>query len=62
MKVKWPTELVEKAEWEIKMFERCSMETCAELVAEVKRLREYERRRNFLDVAHSLCPEVLGPK
>lgn len=60
MKVKWPKELVAKADFEMEMFERCSMETCAELIAEVKRLQEYERRRNFLDVAHSLCPGSDG--
>jgi len=33
-------ELVEKAEFELEVFERCSQVTCRELIAEVKRLRE----------------------
>lgn len=35
----YPTELIEKAEYELKVFERCSQETCEELINEVKALR-----------------------
>lgn len=35
----YPTELVEKAKYEMKVFERVSADTGTELIAEVKRLR-----------------------
>lgn len=35
----WPTELVAKAKYELRIFERVAMDTGAELVAEVERLR-----------------------
>ncbi len=37
--MKYPTELLEKAKWEMKVFERCSAQTCEELVRELQRLR-----------------------
>jgi len=38
--VKYPTELVAKAQYEMHVFERVSADTGAELIAEVIRLRE----------------------
>lgn len=42
----YPTELVEKAEYEAHVFERVSAETGVELIEEVKRLRAF---RSFLE-------------
>lgn len=38
-KFKYPTELIARAEYEMKVFERCAADTCADLIAEIKRLR-----------------------
>lgn len=35
----WPTELVAKAEYEFALFDKPSIDTCTELLAEVKSLR-----------------------
>ena len=40
----YPTELIEKAKFELKTFERVSADTGVELVAEVERLREVLKR------------------
>ncbi len=36
----YPTELLARAKHEMKVFERCTAETCQELIDEVVRLRE----------------------
>jgi len=55
----YPTELVEKAKFEMAIFERVSAETGNELIAEVLRLRaqvnemlvrQYEERSSALDL------------
>lgn len=35
----WPTELVAKAEYEITLFDRPSIDTCNDMLAEIKSLR-----------------------
>lgn len=40
----YPTELVEKAKFEMSTFERVSADTGAELIAEVERLRQIVER------------------
>ena len=46
----YPTELVEKAQWEMRVFERCSADTCTELVAEVQRLRQEKAQLQAADL------------
>ena len=44
----WPTELVAKAEYEFALFDKPSIDTCNELLSEVKTLREKLKTANHI--------------
>ena len=61
--MEYPTELVEKAKFEMKTFDRVAADTGNELIAEVERLREIIRRAKEESelIEHKGAPALVVP-